>query len=102
MAWPILQRLNVSRRSKWFQAIVPGGSIALCLAAAFVFWVQPDAFAAVLVFPRWLWLMPGVLFALLGWTRQRKRFAIAALSLWFVYFIFFVQEWRRLFGFPSG
>ena len=81
----------------WFQAVVPGSSIALCLAAALVFWIQPNAFAAVLVLPRWLWIFPGVLLAALGWTRERKRFAIAALSLWFLYAIFFMQEWHSFF-----
>jgi endonuclease/exonuclease/phosphatase (EEP) superfamily protein YafD len=101
MAWPLLQRLNVSRRSKWFQAVVSGGSIALCLAAALIFWVQPDAFAAVLVLPRWLWILPGILFGLLGLTRERKRLALVALGFWFLYTMFFIQEWRSVFRFRT-
>src|SRR6185503_19451632 len=102
MASPLFQRINVSRRSMWFQTVVCGGSIALCLAAALVFWIQPDAFAAVLVLPRWLWIFPGALLAALGWTRDRKRFAIAALSLCFLYAIFFMQEWHSVFRFRTG
>jgi len=102
MAWPLFQRLNVSRRSRWFQVLVVGGSIALCLAASFVFWAQADVFAAVLVLPRWLWILPGVLCGLLGWTRERKRLAIAALALWFLYAIFFIQEWHSLIRFRTA
>lgn len=96
MAGPLFQRLKFSRQSIWFQALFPGGSIALCLAAAFVFWFQPDACAAVLVLPRWLWIIPGLLFAFLGWTRSRKRISAIALCLWCLYTLFFVQELRSL------
>jgi vancomycin resistance protein VanJ len=89
--------LNFSRQALWFQAAFPGGSIALCAVAAIIFWIQPDVFAAVLVLPRWLWIFPGIFLAALGWTRERKRFVIAAFSLWFLYAVFFVQEWRSFF-----
>src|SRR5690349_17673100 len=101
MAWPLFKRLNVSRRSRWFQAVVISGSIALCLAVAFIFWVQPDVCAAILVLPRWLWIFPGLLFGLLGWTRESKRFALIALGLWILYTLFFIQEWHSLFRFQS-
>ncbi len=96
MAGPLFQRLKFSRQSTWFQAFIPGGSIALCLAAAFIFWFQPDACAAILVLPRWLWIAPGLLLALLGWTRKRKCIANAALVLWCLYTLFFVLELRSL------
>ena len=98
---PFVQRLNLSRRSVWFQAVGPGGSIVLCLAAAFIFFVQPDASAAVLVFPRWLWIVPGLVLALLGLTRQCKRWALMAVCLWILYTLFFVQEWRSLLQFRT-
>ena len=92
-------RLRFSRQSIWFQILVPGGSIALCLAVAFIFFVQSDLFAAVLVLPRWLWMIPGIVLALLGFTRNRKRPAVAALALWCFYAVFFVQEFRSLIRF---
>ncbi len=52
-----------------------------------------------LVLPRWLWIAPGLLLALLGWTRKRKRIANLALALWCLYTIFFVQELRSLIRF---
>jgi hypothetical protein len=99
MAGPLFQRLKLSWQSKWFQALVPGGSIALCLAAAFIFWFQPDTCAAVLVLPRWLWIIPGLVLAALGWTRKRKRFANLATILWLLYTLIFVQELRSLIRF---
>jgi vancomycin resistance protein VanJ len=101
MAWPLFQRINVSRQSVWFQGVVNGGSIALCIASALVFWIQPDAFAAILVLPHWLWIFPGLALALLGWTRQRKRLVLVAVSLWFLYAVFFMQEWRSVFRFRT-
>lgn len=93
------RQFNFSRRSLWFQAIIPGGSIGLCLAAALVFWIQPDPCAAMLVLPRWLWIIPGLILAALGWTRQRKKVAIIATILWLLYIIFFAQEIRSVIRF---
>ncbi len=75
--------------------------MTLCFAVTFVFWTQPDALAAVLVLPRWLWIFPGVLLAAAGWTCERKRFVIAALGLWFLYTVFFMQEWHSVFRFGA-
>jgi len=97
-----LDRPKLSRQSAWFQAIVPGGSIALSLTAAFIFWFQPDACAAILVLPRWLWIAPGLLLAAIGWTRKRKQIANVALVLWCLYTIFFVQELRSLIRFHQS
>ncbi|HWC58283.1 MAG TPA: endonuclease/exonuclease/phosphatase family protein [Verrucomicrobiae bacterium] len=99
---PIVQRLNLSRRSVWFQAVVPGGSIVLCFVIAFIFWIQPDACAAILVLPRWLWIVPGLLFAVLGFVHQRKGIALIAVSLWLFYIVLFVQEWRSVLRFQTG
>ena len=99
MARAFFKNLKLSRQSAWFQALVPGGSIACCLIVAFIFWVQPDAFAAVLVLPRWLWIVPGLLLAVLGWTRERKRVATVAAALWLLYTLCFLQELRSLIRF---
>jgi vancomycin resistance protein VanJ len=85
----------------WFRNIALAISPALCLVVAFVFWIQPDAFAAVLVLPRWLWIFPGIALALLGWTTKRRRIVLAVICLWFLYAVFFVQEWGGLFRFRS-
>ena len=85
-------RISFSRESIWFQIIVPGGSIALCCLIALVFYWQPDACAAVLVLPRWMWIAPGLVLAALGWTRQCKRIAVAAAVVWVIYGLAFTQE----------
>jgi hypothetical protein len=71
-----------------------GVSLALCLGATLVFSVQPDFCAAVLVLPRWMWVFPGIVFALLGWTRGRRWFIGAVLLFWVFYTLLFVQEVR--------
>ena len=86
-----------SRDSTLFQAIVPGGSVALCIVVALIFWLQPDWCAAMLVLPRWMWIAPGLLLALLGWTRKRRRMVGVAAALWFLYAVFFTQEFRSVF-----
>src|SRR3954466_8987150 len=96
MARPLFQRLKFSRQSIWFQAVFPGGSIALCAVATFIFLVQPDVCAAILVLPRWLWILPGLVLAAMGWTRKRKRVANAPATLWLLYTIFFVLEFPSL------
>jgi len=102
MARPIFPRIRLLRQSTWFQATIPGGSILLCLAAAAVFFVQPDICAAVLVLPRWLWILPGLVLAVLGWTRTRRRLANIALVLWLLYTLCFMQELRSLFRWQSA
>jgi endonuclease/exonuclease/phosphatase (EEP) superfamily protein YafD len=52
-----------------------------------------------LVLPRWLWIAPGIVLALFGWTRQRKRVAGLAIVLWVLYSVFFIQEFRSLLRF---
>jgi hypothetical protein len=65
------------------------------------YWFQSDSWAALLVLPRWLWIGPGLLLALLGWTRSRKRLATIVVALWLLYAYCFVEErpalmrWRR-------
>jgi hypothetical protein len=95
------QKQKFSRDSIWFQAIIPGGSVALCAVVAFIFWLQPDCCAAMLVLPRWMWIVPGLLLALPGWTRKRKRMVGIAATLWFSYAVFFTQEFRSLVRFGN-
>jgi vancomycin resistance protein VanJ len=68
----------------------------LCIATIFIFSFQPDACAAVLVLPRWLWIAPGLVLALIACTRPRKRMTAIAVGLWLLYAICFVQEFRSL------
>jgi hypothetical protein len=88
------QPLNftISRSSPWFQWVVLGSSALLCLTASIAYWFQPDSWAALLLCPRWLWLVFGLALALLGWTRRRKMAASAAAILWVAYAVVFVEE----------
>jgi endonuclease/exonuclease/phosphatase (EEP) superfamily protein YafD len=88
--------VRFSRDSIWFQGVFLGSSLALCLAAVFIFSVQPDVCAAVLVLPRWMWVLPGTLLALLAFTRKRKWMSLAVVTLWLLYGLVFSQELRSL------
>lgn len=96
MTLPVLRKLSVSRASFWFQVLVLGPSALLWLIVTLAYWFQPDSWAALLVFPRWLWLIPGLLLALIGWTRRRKLPACVVTVLWILYAVVFVQELSSL------
>jgi endonuclease/exonuclease/phosphatase (EEP) superfamily protein YafD len=96
MALQWLRNRTFSRTSLWFQILVVGGSTLLCLVATAVFWLQPDSCAAVLVLPRWLWMLPGLFLAALGCTRRSKLPALAGAVLWLIYGLVFVEETRPL------
>ena len=67
-------------------------SIAFCFFVSAVCWWQPDAWAAFLIWPRWLWLAPALLLTGLSWHRSAKRFAMVAGLVWLVYVAIFVEE----------
>lgn len=57
-------------------------SAVLCGLIAAAYFARPDALAAATVFPIWAWLIPGVLLAGLGYSRETRRFTFAALAGW--------------------
>jgi Endonuclease/Exonuclease/phosphatase family len=96
MTTHVFSGLTISRTSLWFQLPVLCISTSLCLILGSVYWFQPDFCAALLVFPRWLWLVPGLLLALLALTRRRKLPAVAVMILWVLYTVTFIEETRSL------
>jgi len=79
-------------------------SIAFCLFAAVICWWQPDSWAVFLIWPRWLWIVPGLLLAGLSWHRPAKRFGVVAGLVWLVYAGIFVEElhWHLRPSVPAG
>ena len=69
-----------------------GASAALCAAVSLLSALQPDACAAVLVLPRWVWLAPGLLLVAVGWRQKGKRYAGTIAALWLVYAVLYVEE----------
>jgi vancomycin resistance protein VanJ len=97
----LLRNLSVSRASPRFQALVLGTSTLLCMTVPLVYWLQPDSWAAVLLFPRWTWPVFGLTLATLAWTRKRKLASSVVAVLWLLYSIVLVEEvssltrWRQ-------
>jgi len=88
-------------RRVWIAGVA---SIAFCLFVAVMCWWQPDAWAVFLMWPRWLWLVPGLLLAALSWHRLAKHFAVTAGILWLGYAGVFVEElhWHPQPATPAG
>jgi endonuclease/exonuclease/phosphatase (EEP) superfamily protein YafD len=71
-------------------------SIAICSAVSLCRLFQPDWLAAVILVPAWCWLFPGLTLALFGFRRDHRRLLVAALVMWGVFAILFVEEARSL------
>src|SRR5947208_3660252 len=67
-------------------------SAALCAVASLCCGLRPDAFAAVTIFPAWIWIVPGLLLAALGLSRKRKRPALGVGLLWLLFLVLFAEE----------
>src|ERR1043166_5611758 len=71
-------------------------SLLLCLMTTAVSrtrWAWSTAF---ILLPLWIWLLPGLVLAALGWSRATKRWCIAVVALWFLFVLFFCEESRSL------
>jgi len=72
-------------------------SLLLCILVATCYVVRPIPCAAVTVFPTWLWLVPGLFLAGLGWRRRRLAGSVGV--LWMLFLLGFAEEpWSLLRG----
>jgi endonuclease/exonuclease/phosphatase (EEP) superfamily protein YafD len=72
-------------------------SLLLWIVVATCYLLRPISCAAVTVFPTWLWLVPGLLLAGLGWRRGRLAGAVG--GLWLLFLLGFAEEpWSLLRG----
>ncbi|MGH8103142.1 MAG: endonuclease/exonuclease/phosphatase family protein [bacterium] len=89
----------------WFHAAVICPSILLLLLMSPVYYFRPDGWAAVTMFPSWVWAAAGLLFAWFGWERRTKRAAGLAFILWVAFLLCFAEEARsvvRVHRWPSA
>lgn len=68
------------------------GSAVLCGAVSICILIQPDWLAPVILVPTWCWLLPGLILAFVGFSRQQKKRFVALLILWAVFLCRFVEE----------
>ncbi|MBI3910577.1 MAG: endonuclease/exonuclease/phosphatase family protein [Armatimonadetes bacterium] len=90
---------KVANGARWVALALSAG---LWAALSLCYWGQPDACAAITLWPPWVWLAPGLLLAGLGWSRPGKRIASVIALLWLVYLLAFVEEPRSLLRFRWG
>ncbi|WP_406694864.1 endonuclease/exonuclease/phosphatase family protein [Singulisphaera sp. Ch08] len=74
-----------------------GLSALLWLALMWIFVVQPDACAAITVFPVWAWLFPGLTLAAVGGGFQGRRWGLFLVLAWSFFFFALAEEpWSLL------
>lgn len=88
------------RASNWRSAVgrlALGLSTLLWFALVLISLVQPDACAAVTVFPVWAWLFPGLALAGVGWGFRGRRQGTILVSAWCLFFLVAAEEpWSLL------
>ncbi|SIO58076.1 Metal-dependent hydrolase, endonuclease/exonuclease/phosphatase family [Singulisphaera sp. GP187] len=89
---------RLERTPRWRRVVgdlLWGLSALFWLALVGTLWVQPDACAAITVFPVWAWLVPGLTLSLTAWgvRRQGRRgVAIVAFLAWCLFVLAFAEE----------
>ena len=75
-----------------FQMVILGSSALLWAVVSWGAWRQPDSWAAILILPRWLWLITGVALACCGWNQRMRWWFAGVMALWLVFAVAFVEE----------
>ncbi len=72
-------------------------SLALWTLLCFFYMFRRDSWAAATFLPPWIWLLPGLLLAVLGFRSSNKRVFLAVVLLWGVFLCAFSEEpWSLL------
>ena len=67
-------------------------SVLICLSLSLCYLLRPDAFAAVTVWPAWLWTAPGLVLLAFGCACGKWRQVLAVTLLWVAYTLVFSDE----------
>ncbi|MDB5350643.1 MAG: Metal-dependent hydrolase, endonuclease/exonuclease/phosphatase family [Planctomycetota bacterium] len=82
--------------SRWTRGVPVAASLLLGLGLAIGYGTRPDACAAITVFPVWVWLVPGLLLAVLGMRRRSGRKNWLLPGLWLLFLLAMADEPRSL------
>lgn len=96
------QEQNSSGWKRWAQRLSSGLSLLLGLFFAFCYLRRPDACAAVTVWPVWIWVAPGLLFAALACERKRLRPLKLGALFWLLFLLIFAEEPKSLLRWNAG
>lgn len=81
------------------RALTASATVLSTALLAFCLWTytaQPDEFASLTVWPRWVWAFPGLLLASLASGRATRRGFLLLLIAWIAYLAAFAEEPRSL------
>lgn len=71
-------------------------STLLCLGLLLCYWLRPDAFAAVTIFPVGCWFFLGLLLTAFGWNRTQGNRVRSVSAMWLLFLLIFADEPRSL------
>jgi len=77
-------------------------SLFLCMSAVLwiivlsAYWFRPDQLAAITAWPVWVWQVPGIGLALIGYTRNRRHIVLAVSTVWLVWSMTEAEESRSI------
>ncbi|HUJ08631.1 MAG TPA: endonuclease/exonuclease/phosphatase family protein [Verrucomicrobiae bacterium] len=76
-------------------------SALLCVCVAHCYFWRGDAYAAITIWPVWIWALPGLFLAGIGWRRSHRWSVLIVVAIWLLYLTCFSEEiwsltrWRR-------
>lgn len=89
-----------SRLDRFVACITTSITLLLWIGVSACYLWQPDACAAVTVYPSWCWFVGGLCLALILLRAKRQRIALASIGLWFLFLVGFADTplslWRGL------
>ncbi|WP_417386466.1 endonuclease/exonuclease/phosphatase family protein [Gimesia sp.] len=89
-----------SRLDRFVACITTAITLLLWIGVSACYQWQPDACAAVTVYPSWCWFVGGLCLALILLRTKRQRIALTSIGLWFLFLVVFADTplslWRGL------
>ncbi|MCA9019744.1 MAG: hypothetical protein KDA74_06360, partial [Planctomycetaceae bacterium] len=89
-----------SRLDRFVACITTTITLLLWIGVSACYLWQPDACAAVTVYPSWCWFVGGLCLALILLRTKRQRIALTSIGLWFLFLVVFADTplslWRGL------
>ncbi len=74
-------------------------SMVLWVAAALCYWLRPDRFAVVTIYPAWTYCLLGLLLAALGASRRARARTLVPFLLWLIFILVFADQFGAMASF---
>ncbi len=92
--------LETEVRSLWQGRICKGvcvAAILMCVLGSLIYLTRPDSFAAITVFPPWVWSIPGLGIAWFA-RKQARRYAFCTGLVWILFLFTFIDQPTAMVG----